>query len=433
MRDPISPKQLEFIINSKAKWCLAHGSVRTGKTVGTTFAFMHKVDRCTDSKIYIVGHTFDTAYRNVVRLLLESSELAIFRPFCSWSGKKLLYKDKVISVLGAKDEGAIGNFQGLTMSLCYCDEMTLYPESIIDMIDTRLSEPWSQGFAAMNPSYPSHKLKSWIDQAEAGNPDYYALHYTLEDNPYLEQSYKDRLKNSLTGIFYKRNYLGLWCLAEGSIFDFFDPKIHVVPKPPRAAEYWIAAIDYGAVNPFACLLIGVSTGRYTQEGKKLWVEKEYYWDPVKRERQKTNSEFADDVQAFLADYDVKNVYIDPSAAAFKVEMRKRGIHMVDANNEVLDGITMMTSEMKRGTIVICDECKNLIREIESYVWDQKQALKGYDEPLKKDDHAVDALRYAIATHHVSTYDPYKQDVARTGRMVNTFDYNRDIRPTRRTF
>ncbi len=433
MREPLSPKQLQFIINSKAKWNLAHGSVRTGKTVGTTFAFMHKVDRCVDSKIYIVGHTFDTAYRNVVRLLLESPELAIFRPFCSWSGKKLLYKDKVISVLGAKDEGAIGNFQGLTMSLCYCDEMTLYPESIIDMIDTRLSEPWSQGFAAMNPSYPSHKLKAWIDQAEAGNPDYYALHFILEDNPYLEQSYKDRLKNSLTGIFYKRNYLGLWCLAEGSIFDFFDPKIHVVPKPPRAAEYWIAAIDYGAVNPFACLLIGVSTGRYTQEGKKLWVEKEYYWDPAKRERQKTNSEFADDVQAFLADYDVKNVYIDPSAAAFKVEMRKRGIHMVDANNEVLDGITMMTSEMKRGTIVICSECKNLIREIETYVWDQKAALKGWDEPLKKDDHAVDALRYAIATHHVSVYDPYKHKDINPGRMVNTFDNGREIRQPPRSF
>ncbi len=433
MREPLSPKQLQYIIHSRAKWNIAHGSVRTGKTVGTLFAFMHKVDRCCDSKIYIVGHTFDTAYRNVVRLLLESAELAIFRPFCSWSGKKLLYKDKVISVLGAKDEGAIGNFQGLTMSLCYCDEMTLYPESIIDMIDTRLSEPWSQGFAAMNPSYPSHKLKQWIDQAELGNPDYYALHFTLEDNPYLEQSYKDRLKNSLSGIFYKRNYLGLWCLAEGSIFDFFDPKIHVVDKPPRAAEYWIASIDYGAVNPFCCLLIGVSTGRYTQEGKKLWVEKEYYWDPVKRERQKTNSEFADDVQAFLSDHDVKNVYIDPSAAAFKVEMRKRGIHMVDANNEVLDGITMMTSEMKRGTITICEECKNTIREIETYVWDQKAAIKGWDEPLKKDDHAVDALRYAIATHHVAIYDPYKHKDINPGRMVNTFDHGRDVRPSPRAF
>ena len=435
MKEPLSPKQLEFIINSKAKWNLAHGSVRTGKTVGTTFAFMHKVDRCPDSKIYIVGHTFDTAYRNVVRLLMESTELAIFRPFCTWSGKKLLYKDKVISVLGAKDEGAIGNFQGLTMSLCYCDEMTLYPESIVDMIDTRLSEPWSQGFAAMNPSHPNHKIKKWIDMAEEGNKDYYSLHFTLEDNPYLEQSYKDRLKNSLSGIFYKRNYLGLWCLAEGSIFDFFDPKIHVVPKPPAAAEYWIAAIDYGAVNPFACLLIGVSTGRYTQTSKKLWVEKEYYWDPAKRERQKTNSEFADDVQVFLQDYDVKQLYIDPSAAAFKTELRRRGLHPVDANNEVLDGITMMTTEMKRGTLSICSECTNTIREVESYVWDSKAAEKGWDEPLKKNDHAVDALRYAIATHKVQTYDPYKRESQGSKQLwnVDTHEINRDpFRQTQRT-
>jgi len=81
MKEPLSPKQFEFIINSTAKWNLAHGAVRTGKTVGTVFAFMHAVDRCPDSKIYIVGHTFDTAYRNVVRLLLESPELSLFRPF----------------------------------------------------------------------------------------------------------------------------------------------------------------------------------------------------------------------------------------------------------------------------------------------------------------------------------------------------------------
>lgn len=433
MKDPLSKKQLEFIVNSTAKWNLAHGAVRTGKTVGTTFAFMHKVDRCPDSKIYIVGHTFDTAYRNVVRLLMESSELAIFRPFCSWSGKKFLYKDKVITVLGAKDEGAIGNFQGDTYSLVYCDEMTLYPESIIDMIDSRLSQPWSQGYAAMNPSHPNHKLKQWIDKASEGDKNYYALHFTLEDNPYISQEYKDRLKNSATGIFYKRNYLGLWCLAEGSIFDFFDIKVHVVPRPPRAAEYWIAAIDYGAVNPFACLLIGISSGKYTQEGKIMWVEKEYYWDPALRERQKTNAEFADDIQAFLEPYDVKQIYIDPSAAAFKTDLRKRGLKPVDANNEVFDGITMMTSEMKRGTLVVCSECKNLIKEIQTYVWDNKAALKGWDEPIKKNDHAVDALRYAVATHRIATYDPYAKSEQANQRMsphqmisgVNTFTANRD--------
>ncbi len=408
MSDLLAPKQLEFIIGSTRHWNLAHGSVRSGKTVGTLFRFMQAVDQCPDSQIWMVGHSSDTIFQNAIRLLLESDQLAIFRPFCTWqSGKRqLLFRDKVISTLGAKDEGAIGGFQGKTFSLVYCDEMTLYPESIIDMIDTRLSNPHSMGFASMNPSHPNHKIKKWIDKAESGDPNYYSLHFTLDDNPYVDNTYKQRIRDSLSGLFYKRNYLGLWCLAEGAIFDFFDRKIHVLDRPPVAAEYWIAGIDYGSVNPFCCLLVGVSTGKYTQTGNRMWVEKEYFWDPKVTGRQKTNSEFADAVQQFLEPYSVRNIYVDPSAEAFQIELRRKGIHIVHANNSVDDGIQIMTSEMKKGNLYVCSECTNTIREIESYVWDSKAAEKGYDEPMKKDDHAVDALRYCIASHKPVAYDPH---------------------------
>jgi PBSX family phage terminase large subunit len=410
----LSDKQLEFILNSTRKWNLAHGSVRAGKTVGTLFAFMDAVERCPDSKIWMIGHTSDTIYQNAVRLLLEASKdnpLAAYRPFLSWApGKRQLkFKDKTISTLGAKDEGAIGSIQGKTFSLFYGDEMTLYPESVIDMIDSRLSEPHSMGFASMNPSHPGHKLKQWIDKAEAGDPNYYSLHFTIDDNPYLTQSFKDRIRDSSSGLFYKRNYLGIWCVAEGAIFDFFDRKMHVIPgttyRRPPGADYWIVGIDYGTINAFCCLLIGVSTGRNTQEGKKMWVEKEYYWDSKKMERQKTNSELANDLVEFLEPYSIKGIYVDPSAASFKLELRKKGLHIVDANNDVENGIQIVTDEMRKGNLFVCEECKNTIREIQSYVWDNKAAEKGWDEPLKKDDHSVDALRYAIATHKVSIYTP----------------------------
>jgi PBSX family phage terminase large subunit len=292
------------------------------------------------------------------------------------------------------------------MSLVYCDEMTLYPESIIDMIDTRLSNPHSMGFASMNPSHPGHKLKQWIDRAEAGNQNYYSLHFTLDDNPFLDNSYKSRIKNSLSGVFYKRNYLGLWCLAEGAIFDFFDKQVHVVKKPPASAEYWVAGIDYGTVNAFACILVGVSTGRSTQTGKCMWVEKEYYWDPKAKGRQKTNSEFAEDVCNFLEPHYVKQIYIDPSAEAFQLELRRRGMHVIHANNNVENGIQIMTSEMAKGNLFICKECTNTIREVEGYVWDNKAAERGEDQPVKKHDHSVDALRYVMASHKVAVYNPY---------------------------
>lgn len=428
MQDLLSQKQLEFVINSTAKWNLTHGAVRTGKTVGTLFRFMQAVNECPDSDIYMVGYTSDTIYRNAIRLILESPQFSIYRPFCTWfSGKRhLKFKDKTITTLGAKDEGCIGSFQGNTWSLGYCDEMTLYPESIIDMIDTRLSKPHSMGFAAMNPSYPTHKVKKWIDKAEKGDKNYYAQHYILDDNPYVDEAYKQRIRDSLSGLFYKRNYLGLWCLAEGAIFDFFDPKIHVLYRPPTAAEYWIAGIDYGTVNPFCCLIVGVSTGRYTQTGKCMWVEKEFYWDPKTQGRQKTNSEFADAVQQFIEPYGIKNLYLDPSAEAFQLELRRRGIHVVHANNKVEDGIQMMTSEMKKGNLYVLQECKNTIREIESYVWDAKAAEQGYDEPVKKDDHSVDALRYIIASHKVASYNMEAHAKQQEDFLRNKYQVSRNI-------
>lgn len=408
MEKPLSDKQLEFILNSTAHWNLAHGSVRSGKTVGTLIRWMHAIDVCPDSQIFMVGHSSETIFHNAIRLILESEQLAAFRPFCTWySGKRQLkFKGKSIQTLGAKDEGCIGQFQGKTFSLVYCDEMTLYPESIIDMIDTRLSNPHSMGFASMNPAHPTHKIKEWIDKAEGGDSNYYSLHFTLDDNPYVDESYKQRIRNSLSGLFYKRNYLGLWCLAEGAIFDFFDKKIHVVPRPPAAAEYWIAGIDYGVSNAFACVLIGVNTGMANQTGKRLWVEKEYYWDCKKTGRQKINSEFADDIQEFLEPYAVRNIYIDPSALSMKLELQRRGMHVVEANNDVYNGIQMMCTEMGKGNLTVCQDCPNLIREIEGYVWDSKKSSQGDDAPVKKADHAVDALRYCIATHKVNVYNPY---------------------------
>lgn len=412
MADPLAPKQLEFVLKSTAKWNLAHGSVRSGKTIGTLFRFMQAAYACPDSQIWMVGKTSNTIYDNAIRLILEKKPdgvpdpLAIYRPFCTWfkGDRELRFLNKTISTIGAKDDSMVGVIQGKTFSLVYCDEMATYSEPIIDMIDTRLSNPHSMGFASMNPSYPTHKLKQWIDKGQAGDPNYYSLHFTLDDNPFLDESYKSRIRTSLSGVFYKRNYLGLWCLAEGAVFDFFDKSIHVLKKPPRAAEYWVAGVDYGTSNAFACSLMGVSTGKYEQSGPMRWFEKEYYWDSKVRGRQKTNLEYAKDVKEFLEPYGVRTIYVDPSAASFKLELRRQGLHVVDANNDVLNGIEYMASEMKRGALYICQDCPNLIREIESYVWDPRATEKGEDAPLKKEDHAVDASRYVCFTHKVSSFN-----------------------------
>jgi PBSX family phage terminase large subunit len=409
--EPFADKQLEFILNSNAAINLAHGSVRSGKTVCTLYRFMQAAYLCPDTQIWMIGHTSSTIYDNVISLLINPQAeglpdpLSVFRPFCMWmrGERELRFGNKIISTIGVNNAGSLGVIQGKTFSLCYCDEMTLYPVPIIDMIHTRLSLPHSQLFASMNPMHPTHKLKEWIDKGEKGDPHYYGLHFTIFDNPFLPEAYINSLRDSLSGVFYKRYYLGQWCLAEGSIFDFFDKNLHV-QKKRFCAEYWIVGVDYGTSNAFAAVLIGINTGQATQTGKKMWVEDEYYWDSKKTNLQKTNFEYVDDLKRWLEPYAIRGIYVDPSAEAFRLEMQRKGMKVINANNDVQNGIQVMTMLMKMGDLTICPNCKNLIREIESYVWDPKTVERGEEEPLKRDDHSVDALRYAVASHKVSNFN-----------------------------
>jgi phage terminase large subunit len=105
-------------------------------------------------------------------------------------------------------------------------------------------------------------------------------------------------------------------------------------------------------------------------------------------------------------------------------LRRAGLTPIDANNEILDGIQIMTTEMQKGNFYILNTCTNLIKEIETYVWDAKKSERGDDEPMKKDDHAIDACRYALATHKVMQYDPYKHKEMADEWMRNKYDIHR---------
>lgn len=390
-------RQLEFIQNANAKFSLAHGSVRSGKTVVCLFVFMQRIYECPGEQIWMIGHTHDTIYHNCIRMLLDptpTNPLHYFAPYCTWEKSGVLhFMDKKIYCLSAIDDRSIGKIQGKTFDLCYCNEMTLYPESAIQMITTRLSMPHSKLLADMNPVQPEHVCKKWVDLAEKGDKNYYSLHFNIDHNSFLLDEHKQIMRQTLKGLFYRRNYLGEWCLAEGAIFDFFDKLVHV-DKFKKSSDFWICGIDYGASNAFAAVIVGIKLKKYANDTAYMQVQAEYYWNP-KESRTKTNAELARDLISLFERYPPMAVYLDPSAASFKAELRANQIHVKDTDNDVLPGITKMTSMVSEGQLTILNTCTNLIREIEGYCWDTKASAKGKDEPIKQNDHAIDALRYAV--------------------------------------
>ena len=273
------------------------------------------------------------------------------------------------------------------------------------MMLSRMSVEGAQFFGTTNPDNPNHWLmKDYLMRKD--DLDMALFHFTLDDNPYLPKTYVEQLKKEYTGLWYKRFILGEWCVAEGAIYDFFDEKKHCTDVFPEA-KYYTVGIDYGTTNPAAFILFGVNP--YTTP--KVWAIKEYYWDPVRESKQKTDAEFSADFQKFIAPYrtKIRSIYCDPSAESFQLQLRRDGIlNLRDAENEVLDGIRTKARMLSSGEYVISPSCRNYIDEFYSYSWDEKRQLIGEDKPIKKFDHCQDCARYVIhSIFGVQEYDLMK--------------------------
>ena len=389
----LSEQQIRSIKGSNARLNIWEGSVRSGKTFSSILRFAIALREGPPGHAMIVGPTRDSIQRNVIS---EMCDLLSIPPPTPKSATMSLF-GRTIHLVGASDERAQRRIQGSTLALAYTDEITLLPQNFFRMLLSRLSVTGAQLFGTTNPDSPFHWLKT--DFLDKPGLEISRFKFTLDDNPSLSQTYVDALKREYQGLWYQRYIEGHWVLADGTVYDFFDEQKHLIEIPPRPLSY-IVGVDYGTVNPTVFLLVGINP----QTWPNVWVEREYYYDSRKEMRQKTDSEYAEDMIEFIKGKNVAAIYIDPSAASFRAELAKQGVDLVsDANNDVLNGIRHVSKMLSNGTCKVVASCKNLIREFGTYVWDSKAVSRGDDKPLKDHDHALDALRYALHTHFGDDY------------------------------
>ena len=216
----------------------------------------------------------------------------------------------------------------------------------------------------------------------------------MDDNLSLSERIKKRYRSMYSGVFYKRYILGLWCVAEGIIYDMFDATKNCfdnVKDLLNDENNRYVSCDYGTQNAMVFLLWEKS-----YRGK-WYCTKEYYYSGRDKERQKTDCEYADDLERFLDNKKVRQIIVDPSAASFITELRKRGFNVRKAKNDVEDGIRVVGSALNLELIYFQNGCKETLKEFASYTWDAKAGERGEDKPVKQHDHCMDAVRYFVYT------------------------------------
>ena len=294
--------------------------------------------------------------------------------------------------LGAEKVSQVAKIQGSSIKYCYGDEIAKWNKEVFAMLQSRLDKPYSQFDGSCNPEYPGHWLKEFIENPEI---DSYVQKYTIFDNPFLSKEFVENLCKEYAGtVYYKRYILGEWALAEGLIYPMHQEAIGY--PPDEEPEKCVLSIDYGTQNAFAA-------GLWQKHGLVWYMTREYYYSGRDEGQQKTDEEYAQDLDRVFADVNpgkTLTVIIDPSAASFIALLRKRNhrYKVVKADNDVANGIRETATAMKTGKIKISPDCVNWKKEVQGYVWDEKS---GEDKPVKENDHMMDACRYFVKTMRVA--------------------------------
>ena len=387
-----SPKQKQVL----TWWCapqtrgrealICDGAVRSGKTLCMGLSFFCWAMRSFRGQSFgLCGKTVTALRRNLLNTLAPVLRELGFQWEEKVSQNKVTVRfgggENTFYLFGGKDEGSAALIQGITLAGVLLDEAALMPRSFVEQACARCSVEGSRLWFSCNPEGPEHWFyKEWIQKAEERNALY--LHFTMEDNPALSPRVIRRYARSFSGTFYRRFVLGEWVAAEGRVYDFFDESF-VKPAPEGEMEQWRISCDYGTVNPASFGLWGRRNG--------VWYRvKEYYYDSRAEKRQKTDGEYAGELEKLAGGRTIQKIVVDPSAASFIELLRRRGWTVEKADNDVLAGIRTTAELLRKGELVICNPCTDAIREFSLYCWDEKAVG---DRVKKIHDHAMDDIRY----------------------------------------
>lgn len=389
---------------------IADGAIRSGKTVSMSLSYtMWSMENYDGQNFIMAGKTISSFKRNVLqnlKLMLTSRGYHwiyhISGDFPNMLEVSRNGRTNYFYIFGGKDEGSQDLVQGITAAGAFFDEVALMPESFVNQATARCSVEGATWWFNCNPAGPMHWFKlEWIDKRIKKRLLY--LHFTMDDNLSLSEKVKEKYRAMYAGVFYLRYIKGLWAVAEGLIYTMLtDDNLYTDQERPVALKNTAMkaiTVDYGTTNP--CVFLEV-----WDDGQTIWIEQEYRWDSRSEEArrsanpQRTDAQYADDMTEFMGmePQDQCMVVVDPSATSFITELRSRGLYVKPANNEVADGIRVVGSLLAKRNIRINKEnCKGLIGEMKSYVWDDKAAERGEEKPVKQKDHGPDALRYYCYT------------------------------------
>lgn len=351
--------------------------------------------------------------RGIGRLKIKKSAFAITK-----SPMEIRYKKTGATIYFSGSDG-IDDTKGIIdedkpIKLVVLDELTEFfddgeGEEELANIEATFIRGNTSGFQMIYlynpPKNPNAEINQWCKKMEQ-RPDCVHIHTDYRDVP-EDWLGKDLIESAETMKMldekqYNWVWLGLSIGVDELIYYMFSAEKYVYnaedyPDEEKKAIGEIGiGVDYGQKNPTVYEAFGIDYQRQVLRGLD-----EYYYSGRDEGKQKSPSEYAQDMKEFCdrleKEYDrvVSYIFIDPSAAGLIEEVRRVIPHIpvIPAQNDVKLGISRLQKLFSFMKILISNKQPMLIKELGLYQYDEKSIKRGVEVPVKENDHCCDGSRY----------------------------------------
>lgn len=373
--------------------------VRGGANAGKTYSIADKLllqsvwQPNVPLKAIILRKTMNALIRTVGEIIksrAEAFQLPLRINESNWRGRCLNMKFEFMSLNNQED---YIKAKGMTdVDFIWINEINELRENDFDILDSRIrggKSKYAQMIGDFNPVGKTSWVYERFYEKNYRNPR--KLKYTVFDNPWAKPEEIEELKASEyhNPNFYKIYFLGEWGELEGVVYDW-----SVVPLPlegdPRngGTLEWFDEIFYGldfgfSVDPAALV-------RIYRKADKFWVEEVIY------ETGLTNTQLGE-LMYKRGVNEEDTIYCDSAEPKSIQELYNMGFN-ANPCQKGPDSVRTGVDYLKEQDISIVEGSEHIVKEQKSYIWKRDKDDNALNVPIEINNHAMDAIRYAIDTH-----------------------------------
>ena len=294
-------------------------------------------------------------------------------------------------------EAGRDKFQGTSLDFVWFDEEP--PQEIYEECRMRILDKQGHLFGTMTPLKGLTWVYDEIYLNKHNSKEVWCEFMEWSDNPYLNQSEVEAMSDSLSAEMLESRRYGRFTASNGLVYPEFS-ELNVI-EPFDVPESWQdgISIDPGLNNPLSCHF-------YARDfDGNIYVIAEHY------EAKRDVAYHAEKIKEICSRLNWKkdrfnriSALMDSAANQHTLSGQKsvaelfseQGITVnTRVNKNLYTGINKVKALLKPLNspphLYIFSSCVNMIREIKGYFWGSG------DTPIKRDDHAMDDLRYYVCS------------------------------------